>query len=423
MRDRAGFFAGMADILTAMCVYYVIAGILIMSRRGWGLHLFWPLLCAAVCGCVYPALLRKPRSSSLLTVVTGALFLLSGGVFVLASKTPVGFGYGLVLAIGAGMAAGLPLYTCLNRPGVLRHLTHLDVLILALLGLLLTREALGIDGATVALMVAVLFLDAASAVGLRMSEEGDEQGGSALRASLLALGSAVLLALLIGLAAAVFSRSGDVTGGILRGIGLFLAGLWRRIEGFFGWIAALVYREETYDALPLEGELPSLAESELSGAGGELAVNTTAVGVVMGLLVLGLFAAAVILLRKRRIAMAESGGIALSEEAGVRRTGGTLDALWQRLRDVLAFRWTAFRQRNTAAGLLVRLEDMAGRAHAPRERGESMRGFIARMDPAGGLGDLADALDLQYYGGGGSELSPRRCRELRKYMRKAVRHG
>ena len=58
-----------------------------------------------------------------------------------------------------------------------------------------------------------------------------------------------------------------------------------------------------------------------------------------------------------------------------------------------------------------------------RETGESMRAFITRMDASGGLDELSDALDREYYGGGTGALSARRCRELRRYMRKAVQHG
>ena len=97
MRDRAGFFAGLSDVLTQMCAYYVVAGILIMSKRGWGLHLFWLLLCAAACAFVFAYVLKKPRGVPFLTGLTGGLILAVMGVFRLASSTPMRFGYGFVL--------------------------------------------------------------------------------------------------------------------------------------------------------------------------------------------------------------------------------------------------------------------------------------------------------------------------------------
>ena len=207
MTDRAGFFAGCADFLTEMCVYYAAAGILVMSGRGWGLHLFWLLLCAAAAAGVFALILRRPRSVPFLTAVTTGMFLASMGVFWLASATPMTFGYGFVLAIGAGMAAGLPLYYALHRPLIHKHLARLDVLIIVLAALMLVRQALGIDAGTVALMVLVLLMDAAAAVGLRMSDGALEDGGTAFKASMAALASAAILALLIGLLAAVFSRA------------------------------------------------------------------------------------------------------------------------------------------------------------------------------------------------------------------------
>ncbi len=427
MSDRAGFFAGLADILTAMCVYYVVAGILIMSDRGWGLHLFWLLLCAAVCAFVFAALLKRPRGVPLLTAVTGGLVLASLGVFLLASRTPPRFGYVFMLCIGAGMAAGLPLYYCLHRPQVMRHLNHLEVLILAVLGLLLAKEALGIDNATVALMLAVLLMDAAAAVGLRMSDgesEGDKD--SAFKATLVALAGAVGLALLIGLMTWIFSRSGDVTGSILHGIGAFFASVGGAVERFFAWFAERVYRREAFDAVELDTAPPSVAGAELAQGGVELSANTTAVGVVLVVLVIAAAAAAAVLLRRRRVGRREVSA-SLPGGAVVRRTGGGMDILWRRLCAALRFQWTAFVNRDTPGGVLLFLERTGRRLRRPRQPGETMRAFVRRMDPSGGLEELSTALDREYYGGAPGTLGAKRCRELRRYIRrsvgKAVQHG
>lgn len=423
MNDRAGFFAGLADILTAMCVYYVAAAVLIMNKRGWGVHLGWLLLSAAACAFVFAWLLKKPRSTPLLTAVTGGLVAASLGLYLLVSTTPAKFGYIFLLCVGAGMAAGMPLYFCLHRPQVMKHLNYLEVLILAVLGLLLTRQALGIDGLTAALMIAVLLLDAAAAVGLRMSDGDAADGRNAFKASLVALAAAGILALVIALFVMLFSRSGGLTDSVLHGLGAFFAAIGGGIERAFERLAKLLYREEEYDAALLDTAPPSIAESELENGGMGLSVNTTALGIVLVVLVIAAAVAVAILLRKRR-AVRDTGLIAAApESAAVRRSGGTLDALWQRLKEVLRFRWTAFVRRDTPAGVLVFLERRARRVHAPRQTGESMRAFLMRMDPSGGMDDLADALDREYYGGGGGALGAKRCRELRRYIRRVVRRS
>lgn len=417
MRDRAGFLAVCADSLTEMCLYYA-AGLLIMGS-GWGVHLFWLLLWAAVCALVFAFFLKKPRPFPALAALTAVLIAAGFGLFALASVTPLGFGYGFVLVVGAGMAVGLPLHFTLHRPKVLAHLTQLDVLIGALLLFLLTKDALGIDTGTVALTTLVLFLDAAAAVGLRMSEGGGAESGSAFKASMVALASAVVLALLVGLLSLLFSRSGSVTGGLLHGIGAFFAAVGGGLERVIGRLAGLLARKDRFEALDPGAKIPSVAEAELSGGGIDLAVNTTAVGGVLCAVAVILAAAVVLLLRKRRMA---SGAVELSAdtEAGVRRTGGTAGVLRQRLRQAIVFRWTAFVNRDTPAGLLVLLERRGARARSPRGTGETLRAFLGRMDPAGGLAELADALDRQYYGGG-ADMSRRRCREMRKYIRRTLR--
>lgn len=420
MTDRVGFFTGCADVLTEMCVYYVVAGVFIMSNRGWGLHLVWLLLCALACALIFAALLKKPRSTPFLTVITGVLFLAVMAVFLLASETPARFGYVFVLAVGGGMAVGLPLYYGLNRPIIRNHLTHLDVLIMAMLVIMLCRQALDIDGGTVALMAAVLFMDAAGAVGLRMSDGGE--GSGAFRATMIALCAAVAVALVIGLLTLLFSRSGAVTDSVLHGVGGFFAAVGGQIERFFRWLSGRMAVDESFEAVPVGDDIPSVAASEGQAGAAELSVNTTAVGVVVSVLVAAAAVFVAVILRKKRFSREMSRDASASGVA-VSRSGGTLAALWQAILARLRFRWTAFVLRDTPAGLLVLLERLGKRAHTPRQTGESMRHYIRRMDESGGLDELSDALDREYYGGMREVLPAKRCRELRKYMRKAVQHG
>lgn len=421
MRDRAGFFAGCADALTEMCAYYVVAGILIMSRRGWGLHLFWILLCTAACSVIFTLILRKPRSVPVLTVVTGILFAAVLAVFILASKTPMKFGYVFVLAVGAGMAAGIPLNYAINRPLMHKHLMRLDVLILALAGLMLCREALGIDVGTVALVVAVLFMDAAAAVGLRMTEGGTGDTRNAFKAVLVALGGAVGLAALIGALAALFSRSGTVTATVFRSIGAFFRSIGKGIEAVFRWLSGLISVRRDYGQLTLEevGTIPAVEQME---ARPELNFDPTVLGILLCVLLAAAVVFLLIYLRKKTVVRGTK-SVAAPSNTVTRRKGGAFETWWERLKAAIRFRWTAFVHRNTPGGVLVYAERRARKRRVPRQKGESMRQFLQRVDKSGGLEPLANALEQEYYGGLGRTMSARTCREMRSHIRKVMQHG
>ncbi len=419
MSDRAGFFAGLTEILTVMCAYYTVARFMLLGEI-WSVPLRWVLLCSACAAVFFALLLHRPRSVPLLTGVTGALALVTLAVFLLASSTPAGFGYVLVMCVGAGIGVGVSLYTCLHRPQILRHLMHLEAQFLVLLVLLLIREASRVDAETLALSIAVLLLDAAAAVGLRMSDGAPEDGGRALLASLIALGAAAGITGLIALLATVFSRSGALTDRFLRAVGTALAKLGALIERFFSWIVELFYREEVYDAAEqLEGTVIS-ASGEAEEVMVKLPVNTTVLGLILALLVIAAAVRVAFVLRKKRVSRAL--GTTTAGGTTMRRTRNRAPSLRRRLLARLDFLRTAFMNRNTPGGLLLCLERAGRRAKTPRDTGESMRAFVRRMDPGGGLDELADALDSEYYGCSGHGLSEDRCRELRRIIRKAVRH-
>ncbi|MCD7845010.1 MAG: hypothetical protein LUG57_03995 [Oscillospiraceae bacterium] len=421
MRDTAGFLAACADVLTEMCIFYMAAAIFLCPST-WGVGLGWLLLCALVCAVVFAAVLKKPRSTPVLTVLTLVLGFGSFGLYMLASATPLAFGYGFVMAVGAGMTVGMPLYYAMHRPKIHTHLSHLDVLVMALFVLLLCREALDISPAAIAFVVAVAFLDAATAVGLRMTGEDGSGGEYAARACLVALGAAVGVFLVVGLFTLLFSRSAGLTGSVLAGVGAFFAAIGGSVERFFQWLATLFQREQTYEAIEIENEIPSVAQIEQSAETMQLSVNTTVVGIVLVVALLVIAIAVALVLRKRKFSLGTKTAAAASHTV-VRRGGSPMRKLWQNLTEALRFRWTAWRQRNTPGGLLIRLERLGRRKHRPRQEGETMRHFIRRMDPTGGLDALADALDQEFYGGQGRTMTARRCRELGRYMTKEVRHG
>ena len=420
MTDRAGIFAAYADLLTEMCAYHLVIGVMFMSGRDWRLSLGWVLLFSTVFAVFFRLLLRRPRDAQLLTAITVVLFGALSYVFWLLSGRPAAFGNILALALGAGMTVGLPLYHCLHRPAILQHLSHLDAQILLLIVLLLFGEAHKVPSGDVGLAVVVLLLDAAACVGLRMSDGDGTNSGDALRASLLALGAAAVLALLILLALAVFSRSGSVTGAVLHEIGAALSALWAAIERFFFWLASLFHpSEEQFEAVTAVSVSGEMAETLPYRV--DLPINTTVIVVLLGLLILAAAVAVARQLRRAKVTAATGRG---ASAAGVRmrRRSGMLGMLWDRFRAAVRFRWTAFVHRDTPGGVLVWLERRS-RRRMPRGTGESMRAFLRRLAPDGGLEELADALDREYYGGEARTISPRRCRELRRYGRRLLRNA
>ena len=417
MTDRAGILAAGADVLTEMCAYYIVAGVLIMGRSGWGVHLIWLLLCPAVCMAVFGLLMKKPRGVPFLTVLTLVLFAACLAVYIAVSTTAMKFGYIFVLVIGAGMSVGLPLNYMFHRPDMHTHLTHLDVLILALAGLLLAYQALGIDTGTIALMVAVLFLVAGSAIGLRMAGDGAGSGDSTLKASLVALGAAVGVFVIVLLLTMLFSRSGGVTSAVLHGIGAFFAAVGGGIERFVAWLASLIHINEQFDAIDVPNEMPSLANAEVDKTRLSLPVNGTVVGIVAAVVVIALAVLIAVLLRKKKLRAVHTDAD-VPVTAQVVRHSSSLGRLWSAFLARLRFDWTAFVRRGTPAGLLVRLERKAKRAGEPRLQGEPMRHFITRMAPDGSLNELADALDRLFYGSRDAGLTRARCRELGRIIGK-----
>ena len=414
--DRTGVFAGFADLLSELCIYYLVIGVMFMANRGWGLPLPFILLGAAICMAVFMLFLKKPKSVPFLTALTLLLFAAVMYAFQKLSRTPVGFGYGLALALGGGMTVGLSLYNCLNRPTVLRHLSHLDALILAMIMLLLCSESLEVGRGTVGLMTAVLLMDVAAAVGLRMTESGGADGGNNVRATAAAMGAAVLLAFVILFLTAIFSRSGEVTDKVLHAIGAGLSAVGQVIERFVFWLASFVVAEEKYDALDIDMS----SSGEMGGYEADMPkipVDTTVLAVLIGLLILAAAIAVARQLRFKRISCGVKGRAQVSGEE-LKRGEGILGILWRRFAEAVRFRYSAFIHRDTPAGVLLWLEHRARREHRPRGTGETMRAFLTRSAPDGTLEELAEALDREYYGGERDVLTAKRCRELRRNVKR-----
>ena len=418
MKDRVGFYAGCADAMSEMCCFYLVAAF-VMSDR-WGHHIGWFLLATAVCSIVLSLFLRKTRPVPALAAVAAVLFGAALTVFICMSRTPMTVGYVVFLVVGAAVAMGCPLNYVLKRPVLMKHLGRLDVMLLALLMVVLCREALEIASSTILCILAVVLLDCAAVIGLRMTE-GAADTKNALKASMVALSGAVAMVGVIAVLVAVLSRSGGITGAVLGWLKNAGRTIGTAIQRVMEWLASRIHVEDVY-AEPSAIEVAMMTEQEQIAIWKELSVNPVVLAVIAGALVVITLLRLVYYLRKNRIQRG-SKTVAGSSNGLVRRGGGGLKKLWAAWMEKLRFRRKAFLRRNTPGGILIYLERRAKLCRRPRKTGESMGAFVRRMDPDGGLDRLADALDREYYGAQSINLSARECRQTRRYIRKVVQHG
>lgn len=418
MKDRVGFLAGCADAMTDICCFYLAAAFVLSDR--WGLHVGWMLLCTAVCSFVLTLFLQKQRPVPLLAAVAAVLFGASLTVFIVKSVTPMTLGYVIFLVIGAGIAMGCTMNYVLRRPSLIKHLTHLDTILLALMMVVLCREALEIPYSTIFCILAVVLLNGAAVIGLRMTE-GAADTKNALKASLVALGGVVAMIGVIAILVAVFSRSGGVTEAVLQWLGDVLRAIGSAIQRFIEWLASGVQVEEIYSD-PMAEAVSVITEAEQMAIWKTLSVNPVIPAVVVA--VLAVIAVIRLVFHLRKSSISRGTKTAMVSSYGVmRRSSGMWRTLWARFKRRLCFFGAAFVYRNSPGGVLIYLEWRAKRCRMSRKKGESMRTFVQRLDPTGGLGSLADALDREYYGRQGISMSARECRQTRHYIRKVVQHG
>lgn len=417
MRTKRGFLAALSCSLASLCVMWLVADVMILGRKGWDIGLFWLLLFTALSAVFFEVYLRRERSFSRLTAVTLALALAWLALQFLLTAVKLSFLHILVMTVGAGMAAGMPLYFCVKRPTVHQHLNYLDVSVLAFGLLLLCGPYLGIGRETNLLFVLVLLLEAGAAVGLRMGS-----GGAQVRkATAVSLASAAVLAAAVTALVSLFSRSGAFVGRILEALAAAGRAAGDTLTRFLRWFTGLLYRPESSDTLSVVPEGPAAALIE-GVQQKELVLPDWFVHLCLTAVAAAAVLFAVLLLRSLKRPAPEA-PVAEAEPARMSREEGLWARWWKELKRKLRFAWTALRRRNSAAGLLVWLEAKARRQRRSRRKGETMRGFIGRMAPDGILSPLAEALDLEYYGGGGTALTAAQCRAMRRAFRQSRGKG
>lgn len=413
MKDKTGFFAALSDSLCCVCVYWIAASTLVLADRGWSLALVWPLLWTVLSAAVFVRVLAKPRSFNamvLLGALSGAAAL---ALFIALSDKPLSALHVFTLAVGAGMSAGMPIYYLVRRPTLHGHLTCLDVLLLAFAWLLLVRTGQNAPAGAVVLTALVLVMAVGCAVGLRMGPDGGSDGAKAMG---VAFAAALVLALVVLLLIALFSRSGELTGGIVRALGDAARAIGRGASWLVERFAMLFKPVDQGAGVPLtDTALPEVsaqvAQEESTGSG-------VSVWVIVVLAALPVAAVAAVMLALRKTKLTLSGPeIAAASAVRTGRIRLGLRSRWAAFLAALGFCMTAFFRRNTPPGVLVYAHRRSARRRQGRRSGETARQFLRRVAPDGALDALADDLDRRWYGGGKYTLTAAECRLLRQKIK------
>lgn len=412
MKDKTLLLAALSDSLCCVCVYWIVAATMVLSGRGGMLGLFWFVLWTVLSTLVFARVLAKPRGFNALFGCGVGAAALALALFIAVSSVSVTGLYVFTLAVGAGMASGLPIYYLVKRPTVHGHLTCLDVLLLAFAWMLLTQAGKGVQVGPALLTAAVLVLAVGAAVGLRMGLDSGREGAKAMG---VALGAAAVLAVCVLLLIALFSRSGALTGSIVDAVGDAFRAAGRAMGSLAERFAALFTPLDTQTVVsPVENAVSATyTQQTAEEATGEVSIWLK---LILAAAVLAAVAAVLHILRKTTLTLdteSTPGGAAV--QSGFVRGGarGRWSAwLWK-----MRFRLTAHLRRDTPPGVLVYAERHAARRKQGRRSGETARQFLRRVMPNGALDALADDLDRRWYGGKKYTLTAAQCRSLRQKIK------
>ena len=376
------------------------------------------LSCLLPCYGLLCLLLRVPRTIRPLIWISTVVFLVQIGLsWAIYGRFAAGFG--TIFSLGAWAAtyyhAGM---LALKPPSADKIMTAFELCVLILLFSLFycSVKAISFACALPALVAALFAL--AALIGRRTASGRnavDNRGtGTVLGAiSAFALGALVVA----GLAA-----------GAVKNVVL---GLWWAIKTAAGLLGRCVRRllDWLVSRIP-EGEAPVLPiESPVAVPPGEMEAAEQLMGsaelmlyVLVGVLALAALVTVVWLLirgggRFKRPVPTAGGRITRR-----RKPGCGLSRWLRRVRDAVRFHVCRILHRDTAPGLFVWLERRKALSRKGRKPSESCREFLLSLLPdyPGGetvLLTLAEDLDRHYFGGG-SRLSRREIRVMRKMLRK-----
>ncbi len=416
MKTKAELFAYFTECLAVSAIVWIAAVSLIMiNAEAPPPGVLWMLLMTLAASLVYIAILKRGTTVAVLAVLS--LILAAGEIaaYIYLYEGSISFSFILTCLLWSGVSVYVPMYLALSRQLLARHMTIIDVMIAALVWLAVFYTAIEPDTASAFIIIVVTVMTVAAAIGLRMSEEGMNEGIG--KAFVLAAVSLAAAAGIIFLLVRLFSRSGAVTGAVLKGIRDFFLKIGELITRLVEWLASF--------ASPPEAEaVPEMMSQTGMDPAAEV-MEEIPFNPVIPAVIIGAAAAVIAILILRKIAKNRVAWQARigSGDSGVRsrRKKGVFAGKWLNFLKGLKFRLRSVIERNTPPGVLVWLERRAAKKKIPRREGESIREFTFRLAPDGTLDLLTEDLEKRFYGGSDYSLSSGKCRSLRKEMKRRFR--
>ena len=382
--------------------------------RSLGLHLW--ILCSLLCYAANLLFLRRPRSIPALAVFNAALWALSLCALFLFTARLSGWASVVLAVLFVLTSLARALHFSQNSARLSTHLIHVDMLALTLLWLALAaQDVLLTHPSYLSLQLIVFLLCLLCAVALRVGGDGSGRVlvGAPVAGGLLSAGMLGGLIMIVFLLIRLFAdHSRTAVEHLIHGLTAGLSALWQGLLAVLTWFFSLFPDKGAEDADLLLPPVDSFPDGEVVIDEFKLdprllwALGGLAAAAVLALLLVALFH-----LRHSKLSLRKIGGIAPAPirrrklQSGLKKR---LSALWH----TLCFHVTAFRRRNTPAGVLVWLERRMKKAGMPRLSGETHRAFLLRISPE--LKPLAQTLDMQFFSTGKASISRIECRRLRR---------
>ena len=377
------------------------------------------LVCLLVCYVLLCLLLRKPRSIRPLLVVGGGLFLLQTTVSLAVYGRFAG-GFGMIFSLGAWAAtyyhAGM---LALKPPTAEKIVTAFEMSVLTLLFSLFYCSAKAVSFACALPAMIASLCSLAALIGRRTATDGkatvNRGAGTVLGVlSAFALGALVLAGLAAGAVKSVVLALWAVVKAVVGFVG-------RCIRSVLAWLVSLIPEGEAAE-LPMEPPM-AVSPDEMEGMEQLMGSMDWLMYALAGVFALAVLAVVVWLVIRGgghfRRAVPMAGGRITRR----RKPGAALSRWLRRVREAVRYHVCRILYRDTAPGLIVWLERRTGPGRKARKPTETCREFLLGLQPdypgaESVLLTLAEDLDRHYFGGG-SRLSKREIRAMRKTLRKS----
>ena len=239
MKTKAELFAFFGECLAAVSIIWIFAASFVMiDEKTPPPGVWYALLMTLAAALVFVLILRRGVTTAVLAVVSAILSAGEITALILLYNDSITFRYVLTTVLLSGVSVFVTMYLAMAKQTLAKHLTFIDVMIGSLVWLVVFHTAARSDGQSTLCIIAVTIMNVAAAIGLRMSEEGMNEGIG--KAFALAAASSGAAAAIIFLLVKLFSRSGNVTGAVLDGIKTFFVKAGALLERFMDWLASLM---------------------------------------------------------------------------------------------------------------------------------------------------------------------------------------